>query len=87
MEEVAPLNGRCFKKLVQIGPGKYVHDRIIKLMARNTSRDAFAAMLSNPKKLMEGLFEQLEPYGNLVQVVPYPTVAEASEIEYAFGRF
>ena len=66
MEEVAPLNGRCFKKLVQIGPGKYVQDRIIKMMARNTSWYAFAAMLSNPKKLMEGIFEQLEPYGNLV---------------------
>ena len=76
-----PLDVRCFKKLVQIGPGQSVQDRTIKTKARNTSLDAFATMLSNPKKLMEGRSEQLEIDCCPVQVVPYPTVAEVSEIE------
>ena len=76
-----PLNIRFFKKLVHIGPGKSVQDRIIKRKARNTSRYAFSVILSNPKKLMEGQFEKLEPDGHLVQVFPYLTVAKVSEIE------
>ena len=53
------------------------------MKARNNSCDALAAILSNPKKLMEGKFEKLELDGRLVQVFPYPTVSEGSEIEYA----
>ena len=75
-----PLNGRCFKKLVYIGPVQSFKDSIIKLKARNASCGAFATMLSNPKKFMEGRFEQLELDGRPVQVVPYPTAAEVSEI-------
>ena len=52
-EKVVPLNGKCFKKLFQIFLGQSVQDRIINLKARNTSHDAFATMISNPKKLTE----------------------------------
>ena len=79
-EELVPLKGRCFKKLVQLGPGQSVQDRIIKLKTRNTSRDAFSVILSNPKKLMVGQFEQLELNDRPVQVVPYPNLAKLSEI-------
>ena len=74
MEKVLQLNGRCFKKLVHIGLIQSVRYRIIELKARNTSRDAFAKMLSDPKNRMEGRFEQLELEGCLIQVVPYPTL-------------
>ena len=87
MEEVVPLNGRCFKKLVQLVPGQYIQDSIIKMKAINTSRCAFAKMISNPKKLMEDRFEKFELDGRMVRVVPYPTIAEVYEIEDAFGRF
>ena len=82
-----PLNGSCLKKLVQIFPGQSIQDRIIKIKARNTSRDDFAAMLSNPKKLAEGRFEILELDGCPVQVVPYPNFANISEIEHALEPF
>ena len=82
-----PLNGRCFKKLVHIGPVKSVQNRITELKARNTSRDAFATILYNPKKLMEGRFEQLELNGRSVQVVPYPTVTKVSKIEDTLEAF
>ena len=59
-EEIVPLNGRCFKKLVHIVPGQSVNDCIIELKSRNTSCDAFVAIVSNPKKLLEGQFEKLE---------------------------
>ena len=72
------LNERCFKKIVQLGPGQSVQDHIIELQARNNSRYAFTAMLSNSNNLMEGQFEQLELNGHAVQVVPYPTVSEVS---------
>ena len=58
-EELVPLKGRCFKKLVQLGPGQSVQDRIIDMKARNTSCGAFSVILYNPKKLMEGQFELL----------------------------
>ena len=83
MEEVVPLNGRRFNKIFQIVPRQSFQDRIIELEAINNPRDAFAAMLSNPKKLMEGRFEQLELNGRPVQGVPHPTVAKVSEIEDA----
>ena len=70
-----PLNGGFFKKLVHIDLGQYVRDHIIELKSINTSRDAFAKILSNQKKLMEGQFEQLELDCHPVQIVPYPTVA------------
>ena len=44
-------------------------------------------MLSNPKKLMEVRFEQLELGGRPVQVVLYPTVSRVSEIEYTLEDF
>ena len=75
-----PLNGRCVNKIFQIGPVKYVQDSIINLKARNTSCDAFSVMLSIPKKVIEGRFEQLELGGCPVQLIPYPTVAKVSEI-------
>ena len=75
-----PLNGRRFNKLVQVGQGKYVQERIIQMKARNNSCDAFSTILSNPIIFMELLFEKLELYGHLVQVVPYPTISEVSEI-------
>ena len=53
MEEVVPLNGRCFNKLVQLVPGHSVWYRIIKMKAINNYCDALAEILSNPKKLME----------------------------------
>ena len=87
MEELLPLNGNCFKKLVQIGLGHSIQYPIIYLKAINTSPDAFVAMLSNPKKLMEGQFEKLELDGRPVQVVPYPTVAKVSEIEDSVEAF
>ena len=87
MEEVVPLNGSCLNKLVRIFPGLSVQDHIIKLKARNTSRYAFTAILSNPKKIMEGRSEKLEPNNCPVQVIPYTTVAEVSEIEYALEAF
>ena len=77
-EEVLPFYGRCFEKLVHIFPGQQVQYRIIELKEINTSRDAFAAMLSNPKKVMEGQFEQLDIYGHPFQVIPYPAVSEVS---------
>ena len=36
---------------------------------------------------MEGQFEQLELYVRPFQVIPYPTVAEVSEIEDALEYF
>ena len=60
---------------------------VIHFCYRNNSCDAFAAMLSNPKKLMEGRFEILELCGCPVQVIPYTTVAEVSEIEDALENF
>ena len=69
-----------FKKLVQIGPGQSIQVRIIEPKASKNSCDAFSAMLSNPKKLMEGLFEKLEVDGRPVQIIPYPTVDDVSEI-------
>ena len=56
MEEVFPLHGRCFTKLVQLGP---VQERIINPKAKNIFFDAFAAMVANPKKLTEGQFKPL----------------------------
>ena len=76
-----PPNIRCFKKLVQIVLGQSVKDHIIELEAIDTPSDAFAAILYDPKKLMEGRFEQLELYGRPVQVVPHPTVSKVYEIE------
>ena len=46
--------------------------------AIDTPRDAFATMLSNPKNLMEGRFEQLELDSHPVQVVIHPNVAKIS---------
>ena len=57
------------------------------MKAINTSHDAFAVTLSNKNKLMEGWVEQLELNGRPVQVVPYPTVAEVSEIEDVLEDF
>ena len=71
-----PLNGSCFNKIVQIGLGHSVQDRIIKLKARNTSCDAFEVILSNPKNSMKGQFEQLDLDDHPVQFLPYTTVAE-----------
>ena len=53
MEEVVPLNGSCFKKLVQLVPGKSFQYRNVKMKAINNSCGAFSGILSNPKKLME----------------------------------
>ena len=86
-KEVFPLNGRCLNKLVHIGPGQSFQYRITKLKARNTSRDAFATMLSNPKKLVEGRFEQVELNVRPVQVFTYQTVSKVSEIKYALEAF
>ena len=58
-EDVVPLNGICFNKLIQIEPGQSVQYCIIELSSRKNSSDAFAEILSNPKKLIEGRFEQL----------------------------
>ena len=49
------LNGSCFKKLVQLGSGQSVQDYIIKLKARNTSRDAFGAKGGPTKSEVEEL--------------------------------
>ena len=68
------------KEIIQIGPEQSIQDHIIDIKVRNNPCDAFATMLSNPNKLMEGQFEQLELDGRPVQVIPYPTVAEVSEI-------
>ena len=87
MEEVVPLNGRFFKKLFQTGLGQSVPDPIIDMKARKTSRDALAIILSNPKKLMEVRFEQLELDGRPFWVFPYPTVEEVFEIEDSLGAF
>ena len=86
-EEVVPFNGSFFKKLVQIVPGQSVQDHIIKLKSIHNSPDVFAAILSNPKKLMEGRLEKLELNGCPVQVFSYPTFVEVSEIEDAFKAF
>ena len=75
------INGRCLKKLVQIVPGQSVQDRIIDLKARNNSRDAFVAMLSNPKKLTEGRFEQLELNSFPVQVVADLNTSTKSQLQ------
>ena len=80
-EEVVPLNGRCFNKLVQLGPGHSVQERVIKLKSRNTSCDTFYVMLYNPNNIMEGQFEKLELNGCPVKFLPYKTVSKVSEIE------
>ena len=81
------INGSFFNKIFQIIPGQSFQDRIIELKESNSYCDFFAGILSNPKKLMEGQFEQLELDGCLVQIVPYPTNAKLSEIEDSLEDF